>query len=63
MGTKQIKIEVCHRSEEGKIHACIAGKPGLWSQGDSFDDAIGNLIRRHRDEFGIEIAYLPNETR
>lgn len=63
METKQIKIEVCRRSEDGKFHACIAGKPGMWAQGNGFDDVIGNLIRCHYGEFGIEIAYLPNETR
>ena len=41
-----------------KFHAQIENKPGLWACGISEDDAIGNLIRTHSQEFGIQIEFL-----
>ncbi len=41
-----------------RYHAQIAGRPGVWAAGNSIDDAIGNLIRCHPEQFGIEINFL-----
>ena len=68
-----MKIEVSERlmdywiDEKGqrqpKFHAQIEGKPGIWSAGRSLDDAVGNLIRTHPEQFGVTIAFLGKSAR
>lgn len=41
-----------------KYHAQIKDKPGIWAAGNSRDEAIGDLIRCHPEEFGITIEAL-----
>ena len=41
-----------------KFHAQIKGRPGCWAAGDTHDEAVGDLIRCHPEEFGIKVEYL-----
>ena len=46
-----------------KYHAQVKDRPGIWSAGNSMDDAVGNLIRTHPHIFGIEIAFMGKQHR
>lgn len=48
-----IVIEVTKRSAD--YHACIKGRPGVWAAGRNMDEAIGDLIRHHSEQFGITV--------
>lgn len=52
-GTK--KLVVTRRSDD--YHVCINGNQTLWGCGKSIDEAIGDCVRTHSDELGIEIEY------
>jgi hypothetical protein len=41
-----------------KYHAQIKGRTGAWACGESRDEAVGNLIRTHPEEFGVSLTYL-----
>lgn len=63
-----IEIEICERlmdywiDDEGqrrpKYHAQVKNEPHIWACARNTVDAIGQLIRKHPDRFGIEITYL-----
>jgi len=44
--------------EAPKYHAQIKDRSGVWAAGDNIDDAIGNLIRHHPEEFGVKVTLL-----
>ncbi len=47
------KIIMTCRSDD--YHACIEGTE-FWGCGKTISEAIGDLIRSHREVFGIEIV-------
>ena len=49
-----IVIEVTRCSHD--YHACIQGRPGVWASGRTPDEAIGDLIRCHAEEFNIHVT-------
>jgi hypothetical protein len=49
--------------ERPKYHAQIKDRPDVWAAGISIDDAIGNLVRTHPDQFGIEIEFMGKQSR
>lgn len=60
----RVQVEVCQRAGDWqpgggpKYHAQIAGKPGMWAAGISVDDAVGNLVRTHSAELGMDVVVL-----
>ena len=50
-----IEIVVTTRTDD--YHACIKGNPEIWGCGEDYDKAIGDLVRSHKSEFGINIEY------
>lgn len=46
-----------------KYHAQIKGLPGRWGSGKSWDEAVGDLIRSHPEQFGVTVAYLGKQDR
>jgi hypothetical protein len=48
-----MKIVVTERS--GDFHACIEDHPEIWGSGKTPDEAIGSVVRCHRERFGIVI--------
>lgn len=65
-----VEIEVCERLMDAwydyddggkrrpKYHAQIKDQPGRWACGKTPDEAIGNLVTRHPELFGLTIATL-----
>jgi len=56
-----IEIVVTKRTDD--YHACIRGHPKIWGCGKDYDDAIGDLVRSHKEEFDIKISYCDQEKR
>ena len=52
---KVTKIVITKRTDD--YHACIAGHPEIWGCGENYSQAIGDLIRSHREEFNVDIEY------
>lgn len=52
-----LKIIVTDRGSD--YHACLEGRPGIWSSGRTSYEAIGNLLTAHTDAFKIEITLPP----
>ena len=48
-------IVVTERSND--FHACIRGHPELWGCGKNYDEAVGSVIRSHKEYFNIKIEY------
>ena len=38
----------------GDYRARVEGRPDIWGTGKDIDEAIGGLIRSHKEFFGIE---------
>lgn len=47
------KIIVKKRSND--YHAHLEGNPDIWGCGDSYGEAIGDLVWTHQAEFNIEV--------
>lgn len=47
----------------GDYHACIKGHHKIWGCGKDENAAIGNLVRSHKSEFGIEVQHDRKENR
>lgn len=45
------------RQRGDDYHASIADRPSVWGCGESIDEAVGDLVRAHAEEFGIEIEH------
>jgi hypothetical protein len=58
-----VEDRVTHLRSAPKYHAQIKGQPGVWACGISWDDAIGNLVRYHPEEFGVTITDLGKQAR
>jgi len=50
-----LEIVVTKRTDD--YHACIRDHPEIWGCGKDYNEAIGDLIRSHKGEFGIQIEY------
>ena len=48
-----LKIIVTRRTED--YHACLENQTGIWGSGKTQDEAIGDVVRSHKDTFKIEI--------
>lgn len=46
-----------------KYCARIAGRTGVWADGTTRDEAVGNLIRTHPEKFGIKLNFLEKQAR
>lgn len=57
-----VKIEVALRSA-GNYHAQIKDRPEIWAAGDDVDEAVGNLVRYHPEQFDIELEFIKHERR
>lgn len=51
--TQHLTICVEHRSFD--FHACLKGQRSVWGCGSSVNGAIGDLVRTHRETFGLKI--------
>jgi hypothetical protein len=61
---KSLVIETSERLfSPGHCHAQIAGRPDIWADGKSQDEAIGNLVRFHPEIFHVKIDYLGTQGR
>ena len=47
------KIKVTKRGSD--YHACIEGKPSIWSAGKTQQEAIGDLVMTHSEIFGTQV--------
>ncbi len=53
MAEKKIIIE----KRPDDYMAYLDGRKGIWGCGTTYDEAIGDMIRAHKDEFNLEIIY------
>lgn len=51
----QIEIEITDHLSRTRAH--IRGQPGLWGDGRNKDEALGDLIRSHPEQFNITLIY------
>ena len=51
----KLNLVVTMRSSD--IHVCDKENPGRWACGHDWDDAIGNWVRTHQKELGIEFTW------
>lgn len=56
MATKP-KIELVLTSRGNDYHCQIKGNPTIWDRGDTPTEALGNWIRTHGKDYGINISY------
>ncbi len=59
----KVEIEVCPRMKEGKFHASIKGQKGKWGTGNSHDEAIGDLVKSHPEDFNLSTVTVLKEIR
>lgn len=52
-----MKIILSKRSDDW--HASLENHPEIWGCGKNINEAIGDLINAHREEFKLEIQLFP----
>lgn len=55
-----LKIEVAPRGRGLEWHAQLKDQPGKWGAGRSIDEAIGNLVQAHYEDFNIGVKFVNN---
>lgn len=52
-----VKTIIVTKHRKDNYHASIKGRVGAWGRGKSADEAIGDLVRTHKDILKIELVF------
>ena len=50
-----MKIVVTKRPDD--FYACLGGRPEIWAAGKTVDEVVGDLVRCHKEYFGLTIEW------
>lgn len=54
--------EIIITKRENDFHAHLSDSPEIWGNGHSENEAIGNLIKHHPEQFNITVKQVKHET-